>query len=428
MTTLKATAAILLAVLITGCNRTRVHVSFAGRNAPDAEVYVDGNLRGQTDANGILSISPQLPAGAQLIARQRIFERAAYRQDHDGWVQRVYITSMRVNDDGTLSTFRITDPAATQELVLENTNVLNGLHVLVSLDWDASEAELEDMRQKWIDAARYIWNLTDGQILFEQVEIADNARFWPSAEYHYWADNTIWPHTVWLGGYLGREWFGQPTIEMSRRTDSNASHPRMFVHEFGHLGFSIQDEYAGLNIGGNFCTANMLTTGNPFSPGMPQASCFMDNHMAAQKICSGHLDNPHRNMNFQIWSPCWNSVLSNYGDTQNPPRWLLKSPDTRGAIVGQLPPLPPQWEPRINVFNGGSPVCAPIPVKVFFQDLTTPAPGYAVLLLPATGGAISMGKSDANGNITVVGAHIGDSIKTPTQVLPVTGANCTPVP
>lgn len=45
---------------------------------------------------------------------------------------------------------------------------------MASLDWDASDGELNQLATRFRDASQYLYNVSDGQFLIEQVEIADD--------------------------------------------------------------------------------------------------------------------------------------------------------------------------------------------------------------------------------------------------------------
>ena len=408
-----------LVALGAGCAVTPIKIVNGGVPVGGAEVYANGVLMGRTANNGLLYVS-QVAPGTTLVARQQLFERPGYRGNHGpenggrGWTERVYITSMDVNDDGTLATYTVTAPTVEQNLSLKNTNTLIGLHFLASLDWDASQAELDDLTNRVSQSSNYMYNASDGQIYFEQVEIVDDGVFWGDAEYDWTADINLWPHTNGLAGLFGRNWFGlQNTAFMSRRTDGLNDFV-VIDHEFGHLAYGLQDEYAGVWVppSGNFC-ASKLKSGDPvFGNGGPKASCVMTDQWNAGKYCSGHADDPHRNLTWQP-GPCWDTLVAGLQDNQNPARWSLRTPTTRNAIPGMLPAIATQWQTRINVTNNRQPnLCAAFPINLTRSDNGQPMVNQnVVLVLPSRGINLNEGPTDAAGNITIVGAHIGDQLQ-----------------
>ena len=406
-------------VLASGCNPgTTVRVVKDGAPVPGAEVYANNVRIGQTDATGALESPTELAQGAALVARKQMFERPGWRPYHDpehggmSWTERVYITSMKVQDDGTLDSLVVTNPAAQQTLVLNTDNTLIGLHFMVSVIWDASNVELVDIRDRFQQASEYMYNATDGQIYFEQVDIVDDGVFWNDVEYHWNADTAVRPHTSNLSGLLVPNLFGS-VVEMSRRLDQSFGDFRVIDHELGHLGFGLLDEYIPP---GAFCTAhaNVGDTDQLFGPSKPKASCVMFSEFLTSKFCSNQLANPHTFGSLEAGN-CWGVIATDFSDNHTGALWTLKTPDTRGFIVGQLQPSLPerwQWQPRINIDNRASPgsssLCQPFNIIARWND------GSAGVNWPVTLAVgdrqISEGPTDTNGSVTIVGAHPGDRI------------------
>lgn len=413
-------------VLASGCNPdTTVRVVKDGAPVPGAEVYANNLRIGQTDANGVLAFP--LVSGTALVARQKVFERPGWRPHHDpelgpehdglSWTERVYVTSMNIQEDGTLDPLVVTEPAAQQTLVLRTDNTLIGLHFLVSVIWDASNVELEEIGEKFREAGDYIYNATDGQIYFEQVDIVDDGIFWRDAEYHWHADTAVWPNCWSLRGLFAPNAFGS-VVEASRHSDGpllqpvRQSDPPIIAHEFGHLGFGVMDEYMPGDV---FCTAHARVgdTDPLFGPGMPKASCVMTEPLTSRKFCSNHPLNPHTLGSLEAGN-CWGVIASGFSDSTNTPAlWTLKTPDTHSVIVGQLPPgSSARWQPRINIDNRASPgsasLCQPFVIRVVWNDGRT---GVNSLVTLAVGSRhIEQGPTDTNGEVTIVGAHPGDRI------------------
>jgi hypothetical protein len=202
---------LMLGVVTVGCppqttNTSVVVVDSAGAPVAGAEVFLakkneaaKATLQGSTDAAGGFVFSPGLSSGDQLFARRRVYEHPSYRPDHGpgaGWVEHVYQTSRVVNDGGSVIDLTVTNPIGTQTLTVSPGNVLIGWHLVVSLDWDASEDEFGQLRTRFVDASDYLYNLTDGQFFIEQVEIADDAQLWGSAEIAFQVDAWVQPHST----------------------------------------------------------------------------------------------------------------------------------------------------------------------------------------------------------------------------------------
>ena len=223
--------------LVSGCNPgTSVRVVQGGVPVAGAEVFAsnqDAEGRqfhtriGLTDASGVLALPSGVAQNTALVARKLKFELPGWRPhhnpdggpDHEGvsWTERVYITSMQVSEAGVLGPLVVTAPAAQHTLELSSDNTLIGFHFLVSVIWDASDAELVQIGEKFRQAGDYLYNASDGQFYFEQVDIVDDASFWTDADYHWHSALGQWPNCWSLRGLFVPNVFGS-AVEMSRRT------------------------------------------------------------------------------------------------------------------------------------------------------------------------------------------------------------------
>ena len=98
--------------------------------------------------------------------------RANHSQgSNQNWKFRVYISSQTVNNSGSLSFKPINyfpDPDAPQVLQVMRRNALIGIHLVASMEWDASVAEMAIVKQKMLDTSKIFYNLTDGQCLLNR--------------------------------------------------------------------------------------------------------------------------------------------------------------------------------------------------------------------------------------------------------------------
>jgi hypothetical protein len=360
-------------VIDTPVRRTRIHVSSdANINQAGAEVYVNERRVGVTDRDGMLTL-PELPRGSRLMARLLIFENPTYRANHSSgstrnWNFRVYQTSSTVNADGSRTSLNVSEPSATQELRVTSSNALVGLHVMASVEWDASRAELLRLRdQQLIPMSQFLYNATDGQFFVEQFELVDDAGFWDDTDFRIFADLEIRPHVnLRTGGFLHS---GLGTWANMRRDPGMTdwwSAAITYGHEFGHYGFDLRDEYVD-DRPEIFCATNILTRGE-FGIGQAKASCMMYSQFRASKICSGRPENRHATDTGHGDENCWLHLGREYRDTRSASfmnSWQIRTPDTRGAIVGRLPNLPSEWQPRVNIDNRSrANLCEPFTIAV----------------------------------------------------------------
>jgi hypothetical protein len=420
-------ATVLLAALaMNACATTILVRNNFGTPVGQADVYINGSRAGATDTSGKLTVA--LNNGDHLFARKQMYEYVAYRGNHgpgQGWVARAYQTSLVIQNDGSRVDSTVANRMVTQTLNLDPNNALIGLHIVASVYADASQDELSAIRDRFVAASEYLYNLTDGQFLIEQLELADDGQLWGSAEITFHIDNTITPFTTYIGAFLGPVALSAPIIRMPPTTPDSQT----LIHEFGHLGFGLADEYLGFGAGPQYCTqARFTATGGPFMSGGAQASCAMDHERYSSKLCSNQPNNPHHGGTYQFGA-CWDTIrFSPFNDaTSNPPRWILQTPDTRGAIPGMLPPIPAGLRPTITVMNRTlHDLCQPF---VFTDPSGAAVANTVVWVRPSfwVGFDFTIGKLDYKGAIEAHGLHLGDKIVTlgSTVPVPVTASMCT---
>jgi hypothetical protein len=427
--------------------RVRVHGARIHVNTAGAEVYVNGtrvrDLSGSdvTDRAGNMETATVLLAGSQIVARSLLFANGSPRSGHTGgspdnfnWNYRVYNTNTFAGSDGRFRPFSVSDANAVQEVVIDPNNTLIGLHVVASIEWDASAAEMTFFRdQKLLPASRYLFNATDGQFFFEQIDIVDDAVNWSDTDYRIYADNTVHPNVnTRVSGFLGG---GLPTHMHMRGlpapggvNDQGFSDFQVYAHEFGHFGFGLYDEYLGW--ADAHCTDLGRTDGTlPFNSGRPKATCMMWNEWGATKICSSLAENPHSWVNFQGTlnrEDCWSTIVHNYSARSPFFRYALRTPQSRGASVESVtnPPVS-SWTPTVTLTNASHPsLCQPISLTATDSG-GRPWANASITFTTTYGARIYAGQTAPDGTIMVTGLHVGDRIdSSPTLVL--TSAVCTP--
>lgn len=422
--------------------RGLIHVTgVTGSNAAAAEVYLNGVSVGFTDASGNITVRP-LTTADDIVARKFVLEHRSHRANHiigstQDWNFRVYNTSMSVNDDGTLRPHAVTNPAATQELRLHLNNSIIGLHLVVSVEWDASIQELADIRENKINpASQFLYNATDGQFFIEQVEIKDNSDLWDDADYRIytnWSRRASASGDRFNGGCLG---CGNGWMSMARNNDFD-----VFIHEFGHYGFDVRDEYSDSNATER-CTSNVnrtecmdgtLSATANFGTFQPKASCIMWLQSCTNKFCSNHPENPHVAATRQGGTSCWTRIAEKFRDRDRDAsnvRWILQTPDTRGTVIGMLPNLPFGWRPRVGIDNRfRSNLCQPFDVEVVNESNGQLAGNVEVHNRTFYDQNILEGKTTVDdmstpgneaGRITVTGVHVGDRLSAGGEPLVIT--------
>ncbi|HEV7921949.1 MAG TPA: hypothetical protein VGR02_14265 [Thermoanaerobaculia bacterium] len=446
------------AVLRVRVRGARIHVTGdSGENIAGAQVFVNGTLATSvsgtnvTGPDGILEMNTPLRAGSRIVARLFLFENSSPRRGHErgstgtpprNWNYRVYNTSIFADAEGQFAPFIVRDPSAFQEITISRSNTLFGLHVVATIEWDASAADLVFFRdQKLLPASRYLFNATDGQMFFEQIDILDDGENWADTDYRLFADNTVHPYvSSRLGGFLGG---GVLATHMNMRAlaaasgvnDLGYSDFQVYAHEFGHYGLGLYDEYEGW--ADAHCTDLGRASGSgPYNANMPRASCMMWHQWTGTKICSSHPDNPHAWVNYQGTlnrTDCWNTIVANYGKdfaerSGHAPffRFGIRTPATRGAVPGPIADLPVSgWAPTVTLVNTPhTGLCMPITIASVNGDGTARS-GANVWFTTTYGARINAGQTGTDGTLMVRGLHVGDTFDS-NPPLTVTAADCTP--
>lgn len=159
----------------------------------------------------------------------------------------------------------------------------------------------------------------------------------------------------------------------------------------------------------------------------------------AGKLCSGRDENRHRSGTGQGDENCWLHVGGQFRDTPGASfgsTWQIQTPDSRGSIVGRLPSLPGEWQPRVNIDNRShSNLCEPFTITVTNRDTRAPMDDVEVWLRTSYGQSILQGKSGGyntgggrasfgGGNLPMTGIHVGDRITAAGGEYVVTPADC----
>lgn len=393
-----------------------------------AEVYHNGWLAGKTAGDGTLVI-PDLQAGDQLVARWQVVEVLSAKGHHSqdstqNWAYRVYITSLDIPTAGEPLPFIVADPNVTQVLTVRRANPLIGFNVVAAVEWNATAAYLSELRQGFEMASAYLYDASDGQMLFERISIYDDAQataYWNDGDYQIWASNQMWPQadangipasataSVWLGRY-----FDGLTADQGPWTQPKGY--RTVIHEFGHYGLGLYDSYFYLGAGNvkidSHCTSAAIRTNATASINATLMDFqFNATEMAMQGVAG-------------LWSPeClltrqwqkhtrsdWEAIVQKYQDSVAPPRWTLQTPAAHGGVV-EGPAAQPMsgWTQVETGHNDAAPICAMAPVITATTISGSVVPTATVTLFKS-GRAIAQGHFATTRQLTVLGAAPGDRV------------------
>jgi hypothetical protein len=380
---------------------------------PNAQVYRSGDLLGTTDSGGY--ITSNFVQGDTLAVLCPIYEKTGVKRPENlAWV--VYATNVDIPNSGLPQLFRFGDMTAASDptqIYVSSYDPVIGFRVMFSVEWDAPASYLENLRQAAESASNFLYDVTDGQMFFEYIDILDNAMEYDRTDYKVQLDNQTWPsanvggilfdsssnYRIWIGRLRGKG-----NLAGSKWTDAFAT----MVHEFGHYGLGLYDEYlnrAGKDSGS--CATNFDTQV------YASASSIMNSEFWASELCSNVDSNHKHNTDTQQdlenkGENTWETVLRVY---QAPDTWhslySLQSPDTRGAIVPGPDALPGRWI-KSSVQDNDTGACTEFTVTVRDQAGTPVSAANA--WLDQAGGRLMEGLTDKFGSIVIFSAHNGETL------------------
>jgi hypothetical protein len=403
-------------------NHVRV-VDENGEPAGNSNIYYNDAFLGTTDHLGLLDLPGPPQVNETLSALWPLAERPTGRGVHDSWTYRTYLTNLTLDADGVIHPFIVSGPGE-QRLVVHQDNPLILFNIVVSVEWNADEEYLKTIENAFVEASAYLYDVTDGQMAFEQVTIYDNGEHWAHADFQISTKNTVRPY-AFIGGItsddiahsirVGRFWNGSS----GNQGDWNQPYGyRTLIHEFGHYGLYLYDEYFVrlLDAEGHFIgQAPAACTGLDVidnSSDDTNASLMYYQYNASELADSDRwtvncLNTEQARVNDES---DWQTVLDRYGGAE----WALNTPSSRGSVMAGPDAFPAHLLPfpTIEVHDVGEGGIAR-QLTVLGQD-GNPFPNALVALyttLYSYTVAIDQGLTGQDGQLTVYGAAEGDTIQ-----------------
>jgi hypothetical protein len=359
--------------------------------------------------------------GDKLAARYCMDDHAAVKGNHTwlhpwNWAYRTYLTSFGFDANGNPQINTVVNTGVTQVLQLRHDRPLVGVNALVSVEWDASSAYLSQLAEGFRSASQYLYDVTDGQMLLESIDIQDNKANWADADYRIHASNRQWPCAdlggIWKGtdkhAFFGRYFDGRSSSQ-GDWTLSNGY--RTLIHEFGHYGLGLDDEYVnakGQKGNGAGCTTDFDAT-------VPaQRACVMSYQFTSTQLCSSLTLHPHNTNTLQQTTnggPCWDTVQKKYRDFHIPERWAIVRPNDRGSIMPGPLTIPISDWVKSRVVDVATGACAPQTVVVAGSVFD----GADVWLFNPSGTSVlyeglTYSVTASTNEIDIMGAHDGDKV------------------
>lgn len=404
----------------------------AGRAVAGASIYRNGALAGVTDDSGVYA-PPELTVGDTLVALQPLAEQTTIRGLHTtpdsagvNWAHRTYITSMDIGGNGEPQP-HVVRSLGQQRLVVKQGAPLILYNLLVSLEWDASAAYVDQMAAALQRASDALYDASDGQMAFGRVAIYDKGIGWNEADIQVAVRNNVRPY-AYVGGLTAAD--RSQVIRVGRYWDGASGNQgdwdqrngyRTLIHEFGHYGLNLYDEYFGYVIQDGVLVGEQTThcTGPENRNAATEATnaSLMDYQYTSTELAARGAAG--------LWSAAceqtaqwqlneesdWETIVRRYGDAAENARWRIVTPATREAVLAGPDTLPRQALPFPDIETHNAGADAPARQLTVLHGGGGGYPGALVVLDPPGGAAVDQGFTDATGQIAIFGSAAGDEVR-----------------
>ena len=186
--------------------------------------------------------------------------------------------------------------------------------LILSLRHNADATRIEQWERSFRRASEILFDATDGQMQFGNLYVANNSA--GSDE----ADAWLLPEEGTSSSFVDA--LGTPGLHMNLKSDEK-NKPFIVVHEFGHYGFGVYDEYVGpagsaectgTTAGGacimehGYWNGDQISDDGTLTAGPVNEFCVADNH------------DPDSDTNQESvhGESCWNTIHDNYPDVDVP--------------------------------------------------------------------------------------------------------------
>ncbi len=408
-----------------------------GEPLPDAKVFHNGtlaidDLSGDTfvDVNGNLVLE-HVQLNDKIIGLAPVHIEPSFRDHHDQWAYRIYNTTAPLDPEGNMHPFTVISNTGPQTLTIQSQNTLILFNIVVSIEWDATEAYISGIEEAFRNASDYLYDVTDGQMAFEKVLIYDNAEHWEDADFQFSTKNTVRPY-AYIGGItskdtgqairVGRFWNRYGSGENA--TWNQPDGYRTLIHEFGHYALYLEDEYfaRGKDEDGNLQADKNVACTDPLirksSSGDATNASIMYWHYNASELAGADRWNENCQATEQHrinGKSDWETIIDRYqGDT-----WTLHTPSSRDNIMAGPETFPRTLLPFPEIISHNSGNADRDPININIQsDQSAPIHNALVALYTKNPAgvtvAIDQGVTDSQGRIKIFGARFGDFVQATT--------------
>ena len=216
--------------------------------------------------------------------------------------------------------------------------------LLLSIRHNADQTRIEQWERSLRRASEILFDATDGQMQFGKLFVANNGRGSDEAD-------------AWLLQFAGTsssyvDALGTPVLHMNLKSDEK-NKPFVIVHEFGHYGLGLYDEYIGPSGESAECTGDPSTGACIMEHGYWDGDQIDDAGNLTEgdvnEFCTDVDHDPDKDtkQESEHGEPCWETIQDNYPDVDVPAglpnaptpggheevEWILLAEDPRFALV-----------------------------------------------------------------------------------------------
>lgn len=393
-----------------------------GREVSGAEVWHNGHYVGRTNAMGALTLTAVMPFD-RICTRKLV---ATFDTDRPGhgrhytrpWMSKVYQTNLYPAYRGG-HTFLIMDqdpPPDIYVMELKKNHPSIGFNIIVSIEWDASDEYIDIVREGMRKASDYLYDATDSEFYFANVEINDAKSRWSKADII--IKNETLRANAWVGYIHRGNTSKRITMPRHRGNYYDGSYDKIagystFIHEFGHYGFNLKDEYFvyhGASKDDSYCTAKRFDEDDEdYGPSMPRSACVMDNQTRTRGFCAGSFVNPHNedtNQDERRGGPCREEINDWYeGDD-----WNIVNGDSRMSPTSGPMNLAVRDWCHVEVANNADTDAFDILVTVTDDETGTAVVGASCTHITRDFKSIGVDNTHGHGQTMVYGVHDGERL------------------
>lgn len=360
--------------------------------------------RGRSNEAGNYRFDGLAPSPCEVLASRVVYSEPsakAARAALDDVLLDVLLTSETIDDQG-FHRLPIVAPGEGRDIVLAR--ALTRYSLLVVVEWDATREYLEGLARGMRKAAEFLYAASDGHFTFGRVAIRDCGRDWNHADLWDWANNSVHPNAS-VGGIRHRyhprfaPW--NTAINFGRQWDSTWEGGGLFttvVHEFGHYGFGLFDEYLGAPQG---------AYRNLSYPEM--CRCIMGYQYSDHKICYAANHRGYTNQGMFNGRSCWEQLEANHEGDRGGFFAAVTTPAERRGVTP--PPVSNQLGAALRVvIDDHSTGGRDVPLEIVGPFGSAPAGVPVYTESEVEGRTVYHGVTNGAGRLTLMGVHEGDRV------------------